>query len=105
MAGFIVGSLILTWILCSALNAFVEFAAIRRWLNRGTAFLSMVVGVLLIAGAMAALALWGFPESAIAKEAVNPHQVSGAVRTSAAINVLFALGYCAFQLRRFWDDA
>ena len=104
MAGFIVGSLILTWILCSALNAFVEFAAIRQWLNRGTAFLSMVVGVLLIAGAMVALAMLGFAESTMAKEAVNPHQVTNAVRTSAVVNVLFALGYCAFQLRRFWED-
>ena len=104
MAGFIVGSLILTWVLCSALNAFVEYAAIKGWLNRGTAFLSMVVGVLLIAGAMVALAVWGFPESAIAREAVNPYQVSGAIRTSCVIDVLFALGYCAFQLRRFWGD-
>jgi chromate transport protein ChrA len=104
MAGFIVGSLILTWILCSALNGFVEYAAIRQWLNRGTAFVSMVVGVLLIAGGMVALAVWGFAESSLAKEAVNPHQVTNAVRTSCVLNVLFALGYCAFQLRRFWED-
>lgn len=104
MAGFIVGSLILTWILCSALNAAVEFAAIRQWLNRGTAFVSMIVGVLLIAGIMVSLANWGFPDSSIARETVNPHQVAGAVRVSCVINVLFAVGYCAFQLRRFWED-
>lgn len=104
MAGFVVGSLILTWILCSALNASVEYAAIRGWLNRGTAFLSMVVGVLLIGGGMVALAVWGFAGSAIAAAAVNPHQVESAIRTGCVIDVLFALGYCAFQLRRFWED-
>lgn len=105
MAGFIVGSLILTWILCSALNALVEYAAIRQWLNRGTAFVSMIGGVLLIAAIMVSLANWGFPESSIARETVNPHQVTNAVRASCVINVLFAVGYCAFQLLRFWDDA
>lgn len=104
MAGFIVGSLLFTWILCSALNAAVEYAAIRQWLNRGTAFVSMVVGVLLIAGLVVALAVWGFPKSSMAREALNPYLVSSAVRTSCVLNVLFALGYCAFQLRRFWDD-
>ncbi len=105
MAGFIVGSLILTWVLCSALNAAVEYAAIRHWLNRGTAFVSMIVGVLLIAAAVVSLANWGFPDSSIARETVNPHQVTSAIRTSCVINVLFAVGYCAFQLRRFWEDA
>lgn len=104
MAGFIVGSLILTWILCSALNALVEYAAIRQWLNRGTAFVCMVVGVLLIAGGMVALAVWGFAESSFAKDAVNPHTIVNTVRTSCVVNVLFALGYCAFQLRCFWED-
>ena len=104
MAGFIVGSLILTWILCSALNAAVEFAAIRQWLNRGTAFVSMIVGVVVIAGVIVALAVWGFPQSTLAREAVNPHLVTNAIRTSCVLNVLFALGYCAFQLRRFWED-
>lgn len=104
MAGFIIGSLILTWILCSALNGAVEYAAIRQWLNRGTAFISMIVGVLAIAGAVVALAVWGFPGSSMAREAVNPHLVTSAVRTSCVLNVLFALGYCAFQLRRFWDE-
>ena len=104
MAGFIVGSLFLTWVLCSALNSLVEFGAIRQWLNRGTAFLSMIAGVVLIAGAMVALAWWGFPESTIAREIMDPFQVSNTVLTSCVVNVLFALGYCAFQLRRFWED-
>jgi len=104
MAGFIVGSLFLTWVLCSALNSLVEFAAIRHWLNRGTAFLSMIAGVFLIAGIMVSLAWWGFPASSIAREIMDPFQVTNTVRTSCVVNVLFALGYCAFQLRRFWEE-
>lgn len=104
MAGFIVGSLFLTWILCSALNSLVEYAAIRQWLNRGKAFVSMVVGVFAIAGAMVSLAWWGFPASSIAQNIMDPYQVTNTVYTSCVVNVLFALGYCAFQLRRFWDE-
>ena len=104
MAGFIVGSLIFTWILCSALNAAVESAARRQWLNRGMAFLCMVAGVLLIGGGMILLANRGFAGSTFARETLNPELVSNAVLTSAVLNLLFALGYCAFQLRRFWDD-
>ena len=104
MAGFIVGSLFLTWVLCSALNSLIEYAAIRQWLNRGKAFLSMILGVFLIAGVMVSLANWGFPQSSIARAIVDPQVVGNAVLTSCVINVLFAIGYCAFQLRRFWDE-
>ena len=104
MAGFIVGSLFLTWVLCSALNSLIEYAAIRQWLNRGKAFVSMIVGVFLIAGVMVTLANWGFPESSIARDTLDPVRVGSAVRTSCVLDVLFAVGYCAFQLRRFWDD-
>ena len=104
MAGFIVGSLFMTWVLCSALNSLVEYAAIREWLDRGKAFISMIVGVFAIAGVMVSLAWWGFPDSGIAKGAMDPALVANTVRTSCVINVLFALGYCAFQLRRFWED-
>ena len=104
MAGFIVGSLFLTWVLCSALNSAVEYAAIRGWLDRSKAFLSMIVGVFIIAGLMVSLANWGFPDSSIARETLDPFLVGNAVRTSCVLNVLFAMGYCAFQLRRFWED-
>ncbi len=104
MAGFIVGSLFLTWVLCSALNSLVEYAAIQNWFNRGKAFLCMTVGVFLIAVLMVALAHWGFPQSSIARELLDPQLVENAVLTSCVVNVLFAIGYCAFQLRRFWDD-
>jgi len=104
MAGYLVGSLLLTWVLCSALNGFIEYAAIKQWLDRGKAFLGMIVGVLLIAGLMVSLSLWGLPESHLGKDIMTPRQLATAVNTSMMVNVLFALGYCAFQLRRFWDE-
>lgn len=104
MAGYIVGSLLLTWVLCSALNAAIEFAAINQWLNRGKAFIAMIVGVLVIAGLMVLLANWGLPHSLLALESMTPQQLMTAIRIGCVVNVLFAVGYCAFQLRRFWDD-
>jgi len=94
----------MTWVLCSALNSLVEFAAIREWLDRGKAFVSMILGVFLIAGLMVSLAWWGFPRSSLAKAAMDPNLVTNAIYTSCVLNVLFALGYSAFQLRRFWED-
>ncbi len=104
MAGYLVGSLLLTWVLCSALNGFIEYAAIREWLNRGKAFVGMILGVFVIAGIMVVLSLWGLPESQLGKDIMTPQQLSNTIRTSIMINVLFALGYCAFQLRRFWEE-
>lgn len=104
MAGYIVGSLLLTWVLCSALNGFIEYAAIKEWLDRGKAFAGMIIGVFIIAGVMVLLANWGLPDSILAQDAMTPQQLMTAIRVSCIINVLFALGYCAFQLRRFWED-
>ncbi|MGB3620333.1 hypothetical protein FT643_03095 [Ketobacter sp. MCCC 1A13808] len=104
MAGYIVGSLLMTWVLCSALNGFIEYAAIQQWLDRSKAFISMIVGVLVIAVIMVVIALWGLPESQLAKDVMTPRQLSTSTQTSIVVNVLFAVGYCAFQLRRFWDD-
>ena len=104
MAGYLVGSRLLTWVLCSALNGFIEYAAIRQWLNRGKAFVGMIAGVFVIAAIMVALSLWGLPDSHLAKDIMTPQQLSNTVRNSIVINLLFALGYCAFQLRRFWDE-
>ncbi|AUM14149.1 hypothetical protein [Ketobacter alkanivorans] len=104
MAGYLVGSLLLTWVLCSALNGFIEFAAIREWLDRGKAFVGMILGVFVIAGMMVALSLWGLPGSHLAQDIMTPQQLTMVIRTSIIVNVLFALGYCAFQLRRFWDE-
>ena len=53
---------------------------------------------------MVALSLWGLPDSHLAKDIMTPQQLSNTVRNSIVINLLFALGYCAFQLRRFWDE-
>jgi len=99
-----VGSLLLTWVLCSALNAFIEFAAIQEWINRGKAFVGMILGVLVIAGLMVALAYWGLPDSPLALDELTPSQLSASVKNSCLVNVLFAMAYCAFQLRRFWEE-
>lgn len=104
MAGYIVGSLLLTWVLCSALNATIEYAAINQWLNRGKAFIAMVAGVIVIAAGMVLLALLGLPDSLLALESMTPQQLVTATRVGCVVNVLFAVGYCAFQLRRFWED-
>jgi len=104
MAGFLVGSAIITWILCGALNGVIEYAAIQGFLDRTKAFIGMVVGVLLIAAAMVSLALWGFPTSTLAVEHLTQTEIQTVAKTSCMVNVLFAVGYCAFQLRRFWED-
>lgn len=104
MAGYIVGSLILTWILCSALNALIEYAAIQQWLDRSKAFIGMIVGVVIIAGVMVAIAVWGLPDSVLGKDVMTPNELSTSIQTSILVNVLFAVGYCAFQLRRFWEE-
>ena len=78
--------------------------AIKSWLDRGKAFAGMIVGVFVIAGLMVALANWGLPGSILAQDVMTPQQLVTAIRVSCVINVLFALGYCSFQLRRFWED-
>ena len=104
MAGFLVGSAIFTWILCGALNGIIEYTVIQGVLDRTKAFFGMVVGVLLIAVAMVSLALWGFPASNLAGEHLTQTEIQMVAKTSCMVNVLFAVGYCAFQLRRFWED-
>lgn len=104
MAGFLVGSALLTWVLCSALNAAIEWAAIKGMVNRNRAFVAMLVGVLVIGAAMVSIALFGFPESTLANDKLTPKQIQNAARSSCLINVFVAVGYCSFQLRRFWSD-
>ena len=104
MAGFLVGSALLTWVLCSALNALIEWAAINDRVNRTRAFIAMVVGVLVIGCLMVSLALYGFPESSLAIEHLTPQEINTSARTSCLINLFVAIGYCSFQLRRFWSD-
>ncbi|MCG8672361.1 MAG: hypothetical protein MI867_23345 [Pseudomonadales bacterium] len=104
MAGFLVGSAILTWVLCGALNGLIEYAAIKDWVNRTRAFVAMVVGVLVIGGLMVTLALYGFPDSSLANEHLTPEEIQSAARSSCLINLFVAVGYCSFQLRRFWSD-
>lgn len=104
MAGFLVGSAILTWVLCGALNGLIEFAAINDWVNRVKAFIAMVVGVLVIGGLMVWLALYGFPESILAAEHLTPEEIATASKSSCMINLFVAIGYCSFQLRRFWAE-
>ncbi len=53
---------------------------------------------------MVVLSLWGLPGSHLAQDIMTPQQLTMVIRTSIIVNVLFALGYCAFQLRRFWDE-
>ncbi len=104
MAGYFVGSLIVTWVLSSALNSVVEHAAMREWLNRDKAFITMIAGVLMIMLAMIGFAIWGLPDSYIGREVMTPSQLSRTMYTSCILNSLLALGYCGFQLRRFVGD-
>lgn len=104
MAGFLVGSAILTWVLCGALNGLIEFAAINDWVNRAKAFIAMVVGVLVIGGLMVWLALYGFPGSTLAGEHLTPAEIATVSNSSCLINLFVAVGYCSFQLRRFWAE-
>jgi hypothetical protein len=104
MAGYLVGSAIMTWVLCSALNALVESVALRRWVERNRAFISLLVGILVIAGLMLWVSLAIFPVSSLASLHMTAPHVRAAAMASAAANVLLALAYGGVQLRRFWDD-
>lgn len=104
MAGFLVGSALLTWVLCSALNGVIEWAAIKGMVNRNRAFIAMLAGVLVIGALMVSLALFGFPESTLANEKLTPAEIRNASQSSCLINLFVAVGYCSFQLRRFWSE-
>lgn len=104
MTGFLAGSAIITWILCSALNSFVEFGAVAQWFDRGKAFVAMMLGVLVIAVLMVSVALWGFPESTLAQQHLSAEEINTAKLSSCLLSALVSLGYGGFQLRRFWDE-
>lgn len=104
MAGYLVGSAIVTWLLCSALNGMIEYAAIRGWFGRTRAFIAMMLGVLAIGVLMVWLSWVVFPVSTRADLYHTATQISMTQQASSLINVLLALGYCAFQLRRYWED-
>ena len=104
MAGYYVGSLIVTWVLSSALNGVVEHAARRGKLNRSKAFIFMVLGVVAIVAAMVHLAVFGLPGSYIGRELLTPDELTRTINTSCVLNVLLAVGYCGLQLRRFVGD-
>lgn len=106
MAGWMVGSLLLSWILCSALNAFVEHRVIEGRLERRFGFVMMVAGLLLVLAGMLLMCLHVFPQSAQAATLfLTTEQAAGPARVSAAVNGLFVLAYAGFQLRRFWDES
>lgn len=105
MAGWMVGSLLLNWILCSSLNAFVEGRVSDGRLERRLGFVAMVAGLLLVLAGMLLMCLSVFPQSAQATTLfLTAQQAMGPARVSAAVNGLFVLAYAGFQLRRFWDD-
>lgn len=104
MAGYVVGSLLMTWILCSALNGAIEYAAINEWINRSKAFIGLLVGVFVVVSVMISMSVWGLPNSTLGQEVMTPAQLNSAVRTACILDVLLVLGYSGFQLRRFWED-
>jgi|GEM_PF-1314914 len=104
MAGYLVGSAIITWILCSALNGIIEYGAINGVLNRSKAFSGMVVGILVVAISMVVLTVWGFPASQLAAEHLTELEIQSVIKTSCWVNIMLGVGYCSFQLRRFWVE-
>ncbi len=105
MAGWMVGSVLLSWILCSALNAVVENQVMAASLERSRGFVCMVVGLLSILTLMVVLCLWAFPHSLQASSLfLTPEQASAPARTAAFVNSLFILAYAGFQLRRYWES-
>ncbi len=104
MAGLLIGSALITWVLCSALNSFVEFGAIENWFNRTRAFIAMILGVLLIGVLMVVWAWVLFPGSELAQQKLSAADVNSVAKNSCLVNLLVALGYSGFQLRRFWEE-
>lgn len=105
MAGWMVGSLLLSWILCSGLNAFVENLVCEGRLERRAGFVSMVAVLSLVLAGMLWLCLQVFPHSAQAASLyLSPTAALPVGRVSAGINALFVLAYAGFQLQRFWED-
>lgn len=105
MAGWMVGSVLLSWIACSALNAVVESRVSAGELERQRGFVCMVVGLLLILALMQWFCLWGYPQSAQAASLfLTPDEAVRPARISALVNGLFIAAYAGFQLRRYWQD-
>lgn len=102
MAGWMVGSLLFNWVLCSALNAFVEQQVAQERLVRRSGFLIMVAALVCILVMMSALCLWVFPGSALASaHYLTAEHAQPQARASALNNGLFVLAYAGFQLRRY----
>ena len=105
MAGWMVGSVLLSWIACSALNAGVESRVSVGRLERQRGFACMVVGLLLILALMLWFCLWGYPQSAQAASLfLTPEEAIRPARISAFVNALFIAAYAGFQLRRYWQE-
>lgn len=105
MAGWMVGSVLLSWIACSALNAFVENQVSAGSFERQRGFVCMVAGLLLILALMLWLCLTAYPLSAQATSLfLTPDDAARPSRIAAFVNGLFIAAYAGFQLRRYWDD-
>lgn len=105
MAGLMVGSALLTWILCSAFNAGMEALAVAGHLDRSNAFVAMVCGMIAILAGMNLFCIWIYPESAQAGMLfLSEEQARVTARLAACADSLLVIGYAGFQLRRFWDE-
>lgn len=101
MPGLLLGSLLVNWILCSAANSYIEQLASEGLFRRRVAFLMLALVVVSVSVLMVYLVMHGFPESSIAREALNESIVASTVRSACWLNVLFSAAYFGFQLRRF----
>lgn len=105
MAGWMVGSVLLTWILCSALNTAIEKIVIDGVIERSRGFLFMVLGLMGVSVGMLFFCLRVYPHSAQAATMfLSDEQAQTPARLAAFVNGLFVLGFAGFQLRRYWED-
>lgn len=105
MAGWTVGSVLLSWVLCSALNAVIEHRVVAGGMERRRGFRLMGLGLLLILAGMLLLCLQVYPHTAQAGMLfLSAEQATSPARAAALVSALFVAGYAGFQLRRYWTE-
>lgn len=104
MGAYLAGSMLLTWVLCSALNESLEALARRAWLSRATAFVGMVLGLLVCFLIALGLTRWEVPASTLGMEHLSGAQLDSVLWLAPVLNGLLVLAFGLYQLKRYWQE-
>lgn len=103
MGAYLAGSMLFTWVLCSALNELLEALAQRAWFSRATAFVGMMIGLLLCFLITLGLTRWAVPATSLGAEHLTGAQLGSVLWLAPLLNGLLVLAFGLYQLKRFWQ--